>query len=333
MTKDKKRLIIIDSNAVIHRAYHALPHLTTQKGELVNAIYGFLLVFLKAIKEFKPDFVAATFDFPAPTFRHQKYKLYKATREKAPEELYEQIPKVKEILKSFDVQIFEKEKYEADDLIGTISKSAPKKQIFPELETIILTGDLDALQLVDKNTKVYTLRKGVKDTVLYDEEKVKEKYQGLIPEQLIDFKALRGDPSDNIPGVLGVGEKTAIDLIKKFGSLENLYRELKNNTEKAGEIKQSLRKKLLDCKEQAYVSQMLAEIKKDVPIEFDLKKCCWGEYDKEKIIQIFKKYEFQTLISRLPARPNFSKQNLNGYEKEKKDKNKDDPIKNNLSLW
>ena len=318
MTEDKKRLIIIDSNAVIHRAYHALPHLTTQKGELVNAIYGFLLVFLKAIKEFKPDFVAATFDFPAPTFRHQKYKLYKATREKAPEELYEQIPKVKEILKSFDVQIFEKEKYEADDLIGTISKSAPKKQIFPELETIIITGDLDALQLVDKNTKVYTLRKGVKDTVLYNEEKVKEKYQGLIPEQLIDFKALRGDPSDNIPGVLGVGEKTAIDLIKKFGSLENLYQELKDNTEKAREIKQSLKKKLLDCKEQAYVSQMLAEIKNDVPIEFDLKKCSWGKYDKEKIIQIFKKYEFHTLISRLP-------------EKEKKDK--DDPIKNNLSLW
>ena len=318
MTEEKKRLIIIDSNAVIHRAYHALPPLTTKKGELVNAIYGFLLVFLKAIKEFKPDFVAATFDFPAPTFRHQKYKLYKATREKAPEELYQQIPKVKEVLKSFNVQIFEKEKYEADDLIGTISKRAPKKQILPEIETIILTGDLDALQLVDKNTKVYALRKGVKDAVLYDEEKVKERYQGLTPEQLTDFKALRGDPSDNIPGVLGVGEKTAIYLIKKFGSLENLYQELKKNTEESKEIKQSLRKKLLDYKEQAYLSKMLSEIKNDVPIEFDLKKCSWGRYDKEKIIQIFKKYEFQTLISRLP-------------EKEKKDE--DDLAKNNLSLW
>ncbi len=338
MTEDKKCLIIIDSNAVIHRAYHALPPLTTKKGELINAIYGFLLVFLKAIKEFKPDFIAATFDFPAPTFRHQKYKLYKATREKAPEELYQQIPKVKEILKSFDVQIFEKEKYEADDLIGTISKSAPKKQIFPELETIIITGELDALQLVDKNIKVYTLRKGVKDTVLYDEEKVKEKYQGLIPEQLIDFKALRGDPSDNIPGVLGVGEKTAIDLIKKFGSLENLYQELKDNTEKAREIKQSLRKKLLDCKELAYVSQMLAEIKEDVPIEFDLKKCSWGKYDKEKIIQIFKKYEFQTLISRLPEKKDkddpikpcttFQENNLDKRTKQKVVRGK-----NNLSLW
>ncbi len=311
MTEEKKRLIVIDGNAVIHRAFHALPPLTTKKGELVNAIYGFLLVFFKAIKEFQPDFVAATFDFPGPTFRHKKYKLYKATREKAPEELYQQIPKIKEILESFNVQIFEKQGFEADDLIGTISKSAPariarqsvaggpKKQILPEIETIILTGDLDALQLVDKNTKVYTLRKGVKDTVLYDKEKVKERYDGLFPEQLTDFKALRGDPSDNIPGVLGVGEKTAIALIKEFGSLEKLYEELDKNSEKAKEIKQSLRKKLLDCKEQAFVSKMLAEIRLDVPIEFNLEKCRWGDYNKDKVIQIFKNYEFKTLINRL----------------------------------
>jgi len=313
MAEDKKRLIVIDSNAVIHRAYHALPPLTTKKGELVNAIYGFLLVFFKAIKEFQPDFVAATFDFPGPTFRHKKYKLYKATREKAPEELYQQIPKIKEILESFNVQIFEKQGFEADDLIGTISKSAParnryaqsvaggpKKQIIPEVETIILTGDLDALQLVDKNTKVYTLRKGLKDTVLYDKEKVKERYDGLFPEQLTDFKALRGDPSDNIPGVLGIGEKTAITLIKEFGSLENLYEELKKNSEKAKEIKESLRKKLLDYKDQAFISKMLAEINQNVPIEFNLEKCRWGDYNKDKVIQIFKNYEFKTLINRLP---------------------------------
>ncbi|MBZ9578170.1 hypothetical protein KJA13_04075 [Patescibacteria group bacterium] len=306
MTEDKKRLIVIDGNAVIHRAFHALPPLTTKKGELVNAIYGFLLVFFKAIKEFQPDFVAATFDFPGPTFRHKKYKLYKATREKAPEELYEQIPKVKEILKNFNVQIFEEQGFEADDLIGTISKKAPKKQILPEIETIILTGDLDALQLVDKNTKVYTLRKGVKDTVLYDEEKVKERYQGLTPDQLTDFKALRGDPSDNIPGVLGVGEKTAITLIKEFGTLENLYEELKKNSEKAKEIKQSLRKKLLDCKEQAFVSKMLAEIKSNVPIEFNLEKCRWEGYNRDKIIEIFRDYEFKTLIERLPGKNSLS---------------------------
>ena len=296
---DKKRLIIIDSNAVIHRAFHALPPLTTKKGELVNAIYGFLLVFFKAIKEFQPDFVVATFDFPAPTFRHHRYKLYKATRKKAPQELYEQIPKIKEILESFNIQIFEKQGFEADDLIGTISKAAPRKQVLPEIETIILTGDLDALQLVNKNTKVYALRKGLKDTDLYDKEKVKEKYDGLIPKDLIDYKGLRGDPSDNIPGVPGVGEKTAVFLIKEFGSLENLYEELEQNGEKAKKIKESLRKKLLDYKEQAFISKMLAEINQNVPIEFDLEKCRWPGYNKDKVIHLFKNYEFQTLIDRL----------------------------------
>lgn len=327
MPEDKKRLIVIDGNAVIHRAFHALPPLTTKKGELVNAVYGFLLVFFKALKEFQPDFIAATFDFPAPTFRHQKYKLYKATREKAPAELYDQIPKVKNILENFNVQIFEKQGFEADDLIGTISKKTPKKftpyqnevfgagQILPEIETIILTGDLDALQLIDKNTKVYTLRKGVKDTVLYDREKVKEKYGGLIPEQLVDFKALRGDPSDNIPGVFGVGEKTAIALIKEFDSLENLYKELEKNTQKAKNLKESLRKKLLDYKDQAFVSKMLAEIDKNVPLDFELEKCRWGKYDKAKVAQVFNDYEFQSLINRLP------------------EEKKEEASKNNLSLW
>jgi len=296
---NKKRLIIIDGNAIVHRAFHALPPLKTKKGELVNAIYGFLLAFFKAIKEFEPDYVVATFDFPAPTFRHIKYKLYKANREKAPSELYEQIPKIKELLKNFNIQIFEKQGFEADDLIGTIARLAAKKQIYPEIETIILTGDSDALQLVDKNTKVYALRKGIKDTVLYNEEKVKEKYDGLLPEQLVDFKALRGDPSDNIPGVFGVGEKTAISLIKEFNSLENLYQELRENSEQSKKIKESLRKKLIDYKEQAFVSKMLAQIKKDIEIDFDLGKCVWGRYNKDKIIKIFENYEFKTLISRL----------------------------------
>ncbi len=175
MPESKKKLLIIDSNSVIHRAYHALPPLTTKNGELTNAIYGFLLVFLKAIKEFKPEFIAATFDLQAPTFRHKKFKAYKAKRPTAPEELYSQIPKIKDLLRQFNVPIFEKEGFEADDIIGTIAKLAPRKQVFPKIETIILSGDLDVLQLVDKQTKVYTLRKGVKDTVLYNENLVKEK--------------------------------------------------------------------------------------------------------------------------------------------------------------
>ncbi|KPJ56821.1 hypothetical protein AMJ49_03690 [Parcubacteria bacterium DG_74_2] len=288
----KKRLIIIDGNALIHRAYHALPPLATRKGELVNAVYGFLLVFFKALKEFQPDYVAATFDLPGPTFRHKEFKEYKAKRPKAPNELYQQIPKVKEILQAFNVPIFEKQGFEADDVIGTISGQA-------KTETIIITGDLDALQLINKNTKVFTPRRGLKDTVLYDQEKVEERYQGIKPEQLADLKGLKGDPSDNIPGILGIGEKTAISLIREFGSLENLYKELDEKTERAEKIKHSLREKLVKYRDQAFFSKMLVTIKRDVPIDFDLKDCEWEDFDKKKAIKILKDFEFYALIKRL----------------------------------
>jgi DNA polymerase-1 len=286
----KKRLIIIDSNSIIHRAFHALPPLTTKQGELVNAVYGFLLVFLKVLRELKPDFVFATFDFPGLTFRHKEFKEYKATRPKAPAELYNQIPKIKEILKFFNVPIFEKEGFEADDLIGTISRLAPKKQILPEIETIILSGDLDTLQLINPQTKVYLLKKGVKDTILYDEKAVQERY-GLSPEQLVDFRALKGDPSDNIPGVPSIGEKTAQKLIKEFGSLENLY----SNLDK---LKPALGAKLQEYKDQAFFSKNLAKINQNVEIDIDFKE--WKDYDREKISQIFKELEFFSLIKRLP---------------------------------
>ena len=299
MENKKKRLVIIDAHALIHRAYHALPSLTTKKGELVNAIYGFLLIFLKTLRELKPDYIATTFDLPAPTFRHQKFAEYKATRPKLPAELAKQIPKIKEILKTIGIPIFEKEGFEADDLIGTIAKLAPKKQIIPEIETIILSGDLDTLQLVDSHTKVYTLKKGIKDTILYDQEAVQERY-GLQPTQLLDFKALKGDPSDNIPGVPGIGKKIATELLQEFGSLENLYQELKQNTKKAQSLKSRLKKLLLQYEDQALFSKMLAKIKRNVEIDFDLKKCKWEKYDKEKVTQVFKELEFYSLIERLP---------------------------------
>lgn len=297
---NKKRLIIIDSNSIIHRAYHALPFLSTKKGELVNAVYGFLLVFFKAIREFQPDYVCACFDFPAPTFRHLKFKGYKAKRPPAPKELYQQIPKVKEILKVFSVSVFEKEGFEADDIISTLSKKFPKKQIFPEVEIIILSGDLDNLQLVDKYTKVCLLRKGVKDIVLYDEKLVSEKYQGLNPNQLVDFKALRGDPSDNIPGVTGIGEKRATQLIKEFSNLENLYKELEDNSEEAKKIQPKLRDVLLKYKDQAFLSKTLAQTERNMPIDFNLKSCQWGGYNKEKAVEILKDFEFHSLIEKLP---------------------------------
>jgi len=309
----EKRIVIIDANSIIHRAFHALPVLTTKKGEITNAVYGFLLVFFKAIKDFHPEYLAACFDLAAPTFRHKKYKVYKAKRPKAPDELYQQIPIIKEVLKSFNVPVFEKQGFEADDIIGTIADLSLKKQVIPPIENIIVSGDLDALQLINNQTKLFALRKGVKDVVLYDKDLVKEKFQGLLPEQILDYKALRGDASDNIPGVTGIGEKTAIELLLKFGTLDNLYRELEENSEKAKTVKPRLKEMLLKYKEQAFLSRDLAQIDRNVPINFNLKECSWENYDKERASSILKELEFYSLIEKLP---NFEKR-----------------IKENMKLW
>ena len=286
-----KRLLIIDSNSVIHRAYHALPPLTTEKGEVVGAVYGFLLVFFRALKEFKPDFAVACFDVKGPTFRHEKYEDYKAKRPPLPEDLGRQIARVKELLPIFGVPVFEKEGFEADDLIGTIAESAPEED--PNLEIIILSGDTDTMQLVNEKTKVYNLRKGVKDIVLYDREMVKEKYQGLEPAQLLDLRALKGDASDNIPGVPGIGEKTALELLLEYETLENIY-------ENIALIRGKTREKLAENKEGAFFSRELAEIKKDVPLDFVLENCRWKGYNKEAAAQALREMEFYSLIDRLP---------------------------------
>jgi len=287
-----ERLIILDSNSVIHRAYHALPLLTTKSGKPVNAVYGFLLVFFRAVKEFRPGFVAACFDFPAPTFRHKKYKGYKAKRPPAKPELYNQIPIVKDLLDPFGVQYFEREGFEADDIIGTIARLVRRESDSLEPETIIVSGDLDVLQLVDEKTKVYVLRRGVKDIVLYDEDLIKEKY-GLRPAQLLDLRALKGDPSDNIPGVPGIGEKTAIDLVEEYGSLQNIY-------ENIALISGKIREKLVDHKEQAFFSRELSQIDKNVPIDFKLSECRFGDYSKKNAKQALEKLEFYSLTNKIP---------------------------------
>jgi len=296
---DKKTLVIIDSNALVHRAFHALPELTSPQGKPVNALYGFLLVFLKVLRELDPDYIAATFDLPGPTFRKKLYKEYKAKRVKAPDELYEQIPLIKDFLKLFSVPIFEKQGYEADDVIGTIAKQSTQKQSSLALEVIIVTGDLDALRLIDKNIKVFTLRRGLKDTIIYDEDKVRERYQGLSPEQLTDFRALRGDPSDNIPGVTGIGEKTAIQLLNKFGNIDKIYSLLSKGEDLEG-IRESIQNKLIEYKEQAYFSQTLAEIELNVPIVFKLEDCKKEKLDKDRIVNALNSYGFFSLVKRLP---------------------------------
>ncbi len=294
--EQKKRLVIIDSNALLHRSFHALPPLTKKNGEQTGAIYGFLLTLFRIIKDLKPDFVVACFDLPALTFRHKEFKDYKAHRPKTPEPLSQQIPKMEEVLKNLGIPVFEKEGYEADDLIATIAKMAKTEKAAPQLEIYILTGDLDSLQLVDDSIKVCTLGKGIKEMVIYDSEKVMSRF-GIKPEQMIYFKALSGDSSDNIPGVPGVGEKTALDLLKKFYNLESLYREIKKG---GADIKERVKDILLEKKEQAFFSLSLVTAKNDVPIDFKMESCRFGNFDYKKVEQILKDFEFFSLIKRLP---------------------------------
>ncbi len=308
MDKQKQKLLVlIDGHALVHRAFHALPPLNTGKGELVNAVYGFISILLKVVKDLKPDYLAATFDLPKPTFRHEEFEAYKAKRVKAPDELYAQIGRVKEVLAAYNVPVFEKEGYEADDVIGTIVRQVKNKKI----KVIIVTGDLDTLQLVNENVNIFTLKKGVRDTAIYDVKAVKDRY-GLEPGQMNDFKGLKGDSSDNIPGVPGVGEKTAIELLKKYGSIENLYEKIAKPGSK--EKNQKLVEKLLANKEQAFFSKYLATIKTDVPLKFNLADALEHDYDKEKVIKLFKELGFYSLVDRLA--PAEKKETAGGEKKE-----------------
>jgi len=293
-----KKLILIDANAIVHKAFHALPPLTNREGEQINAVYGFSSILLKIIKELKPDYLAAAYDLPAPTFRHIEYDGYKAKRPKAPDELIYQIPKTKEILQGFSVPVYAKEGYEADDVIGTIAKKFGNK-----LEILILTGDLDTLQLIDKNTKVYALRRGMTDTFIYGAQQVFERY-ALKPEQMIDYKGLRGDPSDNIPGIKGVGEKTAIVLLKEFRTIENMYKIIEKMKPSQVKNYKFLTPKLLERikqeKQMAFFSKKLATIYNKVPIKLDLKDLDWkNNFEIKKAEQALDKFHFKSLINRL----------------------------------
>ena len=322
---DKKRFIILDANSLIHRAYHALPPLTAKTGQLANAVYGFSLILLKTIKDFKPDYIASAFDFPAPTFRHHAYKEYKATRVRAPDDFYAQIPIIKDILKACSIKIFEQKGFEADDIIGTITAAITRKR--EDLEFIILSGDLDFLQLVDSQTKVYALKKGVTDIVIYDKERVGEKYEGLSPAQLIDLKALKGDPSDNIPGLKGVGEKTALSLIKEFGSLEKLYNKLKTNQAEILALKKKLKETLVSQKDIAFLGRELVKIRRDVPLEFHIEECIFLRPDPQKLDAIFEGMGFKSLVGRLGG------VNKPSLKKRPKPKKQTDEIRKELPLW
>jgi len=293
MKKNPPKFVIIDGNALIHRSFHALPPtLTTKEGVLVNAVYGFTAFILKAFLELKPEFVVLTLDRAAPTFRHEEYADYKATRVKAPDELYDQIPLVKEVAKALDISIFEQDGLEADDLIGALSDRAEKET---DWQNVIITGDMDTLQLVNARTLVYAMSKGLSESKIYGVQEVIDRY-GLSPQQIIDYKGLRGDPSDNIPGVKGIGEKGASELLQNFKSLEGVYQALENNDER---IKARTKELLKQDKENAFLSRRLATIDRKAKLKFEWESFRLSSFNENKAIELFHKLEFKSLINRL----------------------------------
>lgn len=295
--KYENRYMLIDGNALIHRGFHAIPTLTNKTGEHTNAVFGFVSILLRAIKDLKPTHIAATFDLAGPTFRHEKYADYKATRVKAAPELYAQIPRVKEVVTALGIPIFEKKGFEADDCLGTLSVEICKKHK-EGCDVMIVTGDLDTLQLVNDCVKIYTLRKGLADTAIYDKAAIKERY-GLTPEQMVSYKALRGDPSDNIKGVHGIGEKGASLLIQQFGDLDGLYNAIKNGKADA-KIKPKFIALLTEQEQQARDSFDLSKIILDVDLDVKIPKYEFTQKELTHVTKLFQELEFQSLMSKLP---------------------------------
>ncbi|WP_100399849.1 DNA polymerase I [Bacillus sp. FJAT-44742] len=281
------KLILIDGNSIAYRAFFALPLLNNEKGVYTNAVYGFTTMLLKVIEEEKPSHMLVAFDAGKTTFRHKTYEKYKSGRQKTPPELSEQLPLIREVLDAFNISRFEIENYEADDIIGTLSKEAETQN----WEVKVYSGDKDLLQLVSEKTNVALTRKGITNVETYDMNAIEEKY-GFHPEQIIDMKGLMGDSSDNIPGVPGIGEKTAIKLLKQFGTIEKV---LDSINEISGK---KMKERLEENKDQAIMSKELATIDRDSPVDVDLSTVTFGEYDSKEVTRIFKELEFSSLLER-----------------------------------
>lgn len=294
----KNRYLLIDGNALIHRGYHAIPTLSTKAGEPTNAVYGFTMILLRAIKDLKPTHIACSFDLAGPTFRHKEFAAYKATRVKQAQDLYDQFPRVKEVVRALNIPIFEIEGYEADDVLGTLATHICAQHPGGDCDVMIATGDLDTLQLVNECVKVYTLRKGITDTAIYDEKAVLERY-GLTPKQMISYKALRGDPSDNIKGVKGIGEKSAADLIKQFGDLDGLYQAISSG-KGIENIKPRILKLLAEGEQDARDSYYLSTIILDVPLDITIEPYRFGSKALTETTKIFSELEFRSLLDKLP---------------------------------
>jgi DNA polymerase-1 len=296
----KRRLVLLDSHAILHRGYHALPDFSTASGEPTGALYGLTTMIISIVESLKPDYIVAAFDLPKPTHRHEVYKDYKAGRAKTEDNLVAQIKRSRDIFSALNIPIYEKEGFEADDVLGTIVELTKKDK---NLEIVIASGDMDTLQLVSgKKVQVYTLKKGIKDTVLYDEDAVRTRF-GFGPELLPDYKGLRGDPSDNIIGIKGIGEKTATILITTFGSIENMYKSLKKDRDGFAK-KAGLTPRMLELiekgQEDAEFSKVLATIRRDAPIGWKVPEKSWKDgLDTDKTNALFAELEFRTMGARL----------------------------------
>ncbi|MCU0660141.1 MAG: DNA polymerase [Candidatus Pacebacteria bacterium] len=297
-SKTKKTLVLLDAHAIIHRAYHALPEFASSKGEPTGALYGVVTMVLRIVAEFKPDYIVACYDLPGKTFRHESYEGYKAGRKKTDDALMVQIERSRDVFAALNIPIYAEPGFEADDILGTITSKVAKDT---QIEIIIASGDMDTLQLVDAaRVRVFTLKKGLNDTVLYDEKAIIDRF-GFGPLQIPDFKGLKGDPSDNIIGVPGIGDKTATTLIQAFGTVEGIYRALKKDHSAllAAGITERIMHILKEHEEEAIFSKTLATIRRDAPIEFILPHKEWKEgIVKENIQSLFKELEFKSLIDR-----------------------------------
>ena len=293
-----KRIVLLDAHAIIHRAYHALPDFTTPTGEPSGALYGLASMLLRIIADLKPDYIAACYDLPGPTMRHEAYADYKATRVKIESALVTQLTTSRRVFEAFSIPIYEKAGFEADDILGTIVELLKGDK---GIEIVIASGDMDTMQLIEgKRVQVYTLKKGINDTILYDEKAVRERY-GFMPEFIADYKGLRGDPSDNIIGIPGVGEKTATELIANFGSLESMYKKLKKNEAEFIEkgIKPRMVGLLKEHEEDAIFSKMLATIRTDAPIDFNLEKTARADGESlPKVLALFDELGFRSIKNR-----------------------------------
>ncbi|MEO8581899.1 MAG: 5'-3' exonuclease H3TH domain-containing protein [Patescibacteria group bacterium] len=304
MSEPDNRLILIDGHALLYRAFFAFPTLTTKSGLIVNAIYGFTRVLLSVIKDQNPKYLAVAFDTPKPTFRHTQFVGYKAQRKEMPEELQGQIDGVKEIVKVLNIPQFSIDGFEADDVIGTLAKNvtAGCKEGKPGTHVLIVTGDKDAFQLVNDCIHVLVPPHGKQGEQEFDPAAVEAK-MGVKPDQIVDYKALSGDPSDNIPGIAGIGPKTAVRLLQEYDTLDNLYQEIKDKTntvQNSKVLKNAVLTKVVEGYESAKLSQMLAQIDTAVPIKINLDDCRVSGYDKAKTVEKFNEFEFNSLIKYLP---------------------------------